>query len=243
MTRVSGSVGRYSVNDASGVDIIGGGLRTWRKDGTRPIFIFAHGATGSARFSWGLSNQRQIFLELAKDHTVIVADLGGDLFANDLHLQILTDTVSYARSTWGASTAPIFLWGESMGAALVLAWTRANAESVNKVACTIPLIDIKQARDDNVLGLGPAVDAAYGGTYDDNVHGSTHSPIRFASTMSQTVPIKLWTSSNDTVVPPATADAFVAARPTTQRADLGAQGHSATSAAGVVNDIITFIRS
>lgn len=186
----------------------------------RPPLIWCHGNFGTAEADY--STYRWELQQLAQRYTVCVADLGYNTFGNPTGITRVEQAVAYLAATWGA-TGPVTLVGASMGAAVELNYARVHPENVAAVACIIPAVDL------NVPDAHPAaasIDAAYPPAYDPgNPTMTAHSPVLFASSLPADMPIHLWTSSNDTTVLPATADAFVAARPTTGRTDIGAHGH------------------
>lgn len=113
-----------------------------------------------------------------------------------------------------------------MGGGVVAAYANANPAHALFVCGFVPMLDIADIRDNNRAGLAAAVNAAYGGLYNDEIHGPTHSPVRFAATMDPSVPVMLLTSSNDPLAIPSAAAAFKASRPGTTVVDLGPVGHS-----------------
>ena len=169
--------------------------------------------------------QNPMFRRLAKTHLLVIPLLGGDTFANPTGV-IRVEQARLAVQDLNVEADRIGLIGSSMGAAVSLAYARAYPQRVKYVAGTVPLMDLKRARDENVLGLGAAFDAAYGGEYDDVSQGPNHNPVRFAQQLPVDLPIRLWTSSNDTVTPPSTAQEFKTLRPQTEVTNMGAVGHS-----------------
>lgn len=207
---------RYAAGEG---DATFGTVRALRGD--EPGLLWFHGNNQTALTD--RINYRTELRLLAQSHHVVAADTSGNSFGND---DGITQAIA-AADHYGLTTFVAF--GVSMGAALALNLARLHPSRVSAVVGIIPALDL------NVDGAHPAadeIDAAYPPAYDpgDPTH-TAHSPVTFAATLSATLPIGLWTSSTDTTCPPATADAFVAARPQTHRTVFGAYGHGGISVA------------
>lgn len=157
---------------------------------------------------------------LAQGYTVIGGDFAGNSFGSDTGLA----QVALAKTWLGGQglAGPVTLVGASMGACVALNYAVRNLANVRACALIIPALDL---RVEPGHPAADEIDAAYPPAYDDNdPDDAAHNPIHFADDMPG-LPIHLFTSSDDPVVPPATADAFVAARPETERTVFGAYGH------------------
>lgn len=198
-----------------------------------PLLVYLHGATGTGAGNAADLNEAHLIRLLARRFLVLASDWGGPLtFANDTAIARVHGGIAAARTALNVDARPVVVVGMSMGAGLGLAYALEHPDQVAAVAGMIPMLDVADIRDNNRGGLGAAVDAAYGGTYSDSTHGPVHSPVRFAEQLPEDLPVAVWTSSNDTSAVPATAAAFLAARPQTTAFSLGAAGHSTASIAG-----------
>ena len=235
MIRSSYGKGRYVANE---VDVVMGTVDTFSHVQTDGI-VYCHGSGDTATISFEEDNQRNLMFGLARFSTVMAADLGFQTWANDTAITRIGQSITYLESNYGV-ISPVVLVAGSMGAANALAYTRANPTKVKALALIIPLTDIT---DIYGRGAGSEIDVAYGGTYSDVTHGPTHNPIRFATSLPSNLPIHLWTSDNDPICVPATADAFVEARPQTERTRLGNYGHSDAAVERASSNVIDWVKS
>lgn len=203
--------------------------------------VFSHGSGDNTLICYQEDIQYDLFAGLARHATVMVADLAFQNWANNTGILRVSQAIDY-EEFWYGITVPVTLVGISMGTATALATALAHPTKVKAVAGIIPLTDIA---DVMTRGAAAEVDAAYGGAYNDVTDGPTHSPVHFAGALNADMPIHLWTAPNDLIVPPATADAFVAARPQTGRTVLPVLpvGHSDASVAAAVPDVIAWVQS
>ena len=218
----------------------------WSRRRPVRVVFYWHGATGTTGTVISNAAETAMVRALARDFLVVVADFGGDTFANDTAIARMEEArvAVLARDDLNVDqSAPIGLVGASMGAGCTLAYTLAYSQHVKFVAGIIPGLDWNDVVVNNRLGLAAAVHAAYGGNYDDAVHGPLHSPVRFAEQLPADMPIHLWTSSNDTAAVPATATEFVNARPQTGLTNMGPVGHSPASVAYAVDDVAAFCQA
>lgn len=191
----------------------------------KPPLIWCHGNYGTAQADYSAySTELRL---LAQRYTVIAADLGFNTFGNDTGVTRVGQAVAYLAASW-ASSGPVVLVGASMGAAVALNYAVRFPANVAACALIIPALSLLV---DPSHPAADEIDAAYPPAYNDATNGPTHSPIQFAGNLPTDMPIHLWTSSDDPTVPPATADAFVAARPQTGRTVFGAYGHGGINVA------------
>lgn len=195
--------------------------------GQRPPLVYCHGSGDTATTVLAKTGQKPLIDALAQRYAVIVADLGYQAFGNDTHAARISEAIAYLEQTWGTRSRVTLVAG-SMGVLGALGYTRVHPDRVRAVAGIIPGLDLA---DLMLRGAAADINAAYPPAYDDQVHGPTHSPVRYAAGLAPGVPIHLWTASDDTIATPATAAAFVVSRPTTGRTDLGALGHSEAAVA------------
>jgi pimeloyl-ACP methyl ester carboxylesterase len=200
----------------------------------RPAALWFHGNTQTALTDY--ASYLEQLRTLAQSHTVYAADFGGSGFGNDAQIAKVIALMDH----YDIDDA-VFV-GASMGAASALNVARVHPTRVSAVACVIPALDLDVA---NEHAAADEIDAAYPPGYDpENPLHAAHSPVEFASSLPATLPIHLFTSSNDPTCLPATADAFVAARPQTMRTVYGAYGHGGIAAAvPLVEAWLTHVRS
>lgn len=162
--------------------------------------------------------------------TCVGADLDGlSPWGRDGFIDSIDDAIAWAASNYGTRTDKIGIYGVSMGG-LALNWIAANPNKLAAAALTLPVCQLDAIRDRNPgPGIGPAIDAAYGGIgpYEAALLTTpSHDPMRNSALLAPVADrIRLWYSSNDTTVLPAEVTAFAAATGITA-VDVGAVGHS-----------------
>lgn len=234
MTRTSYGQSRYVAAEFDGVYGEPASFCNAQPNG----IIYCHGSGGTAATVYADTNvQRPLINQIAADATVSAADLGGQTFGNNTAITRIGQAVTYLRSTWGQS-GPVVLVAGSMGVLGAMSYTLANPTEVAAIAGVIPGLDLA---DLMLRGAAADINAAYPPGYNDGTDGPTHSPVQFAGSLPAGLPIKLWTSSNDTICVPATADAFVAARPQTERENLGALGHTDAAIVAATASMVAFV--
>lgn len=229
----------YSAAAPSEFQFVVGTASAWA--GRKPPLIYCHGsgATTQTAASGSAANAGEwaLLTALAQHYLVIVADLGLQAWGNDTHVARIAEAKAYLAAL--GATGPVTLVGGSMGNLGALGYARAHPESVSKVACIIPALDLA-----SLYPMASAdIDAAYGGAYSNAVHGPTHSPVQYAASLDADLPIHLFTTSNDPVCLPSTASAFVSARPQTGRTDLGALGHGDAAAGASASPVVEWLHT
>lgn len=220
--RTSTTQGRYVAGEWDATFVTTASLGT-----ERPWLVWCHGNNATALADY--TGYNGIFRLLAQNFNVAVADLGGSTFGNDTGIQRVGQLLDH----YGISTA--YLLGASMGASLTINYAVRFPERVAGIACVIPAVDFNDVEPGNP-GL-TNLNLAYPPAYDPETDGPTHNPVQIAGQLPADMPVALWTSSNDTICPPSTADSFVAARPQTERTVFGAYGHGGIGvAAPLIND-------
>lgn len=225
----------YSVAAPSEWHYLIGSNRSWL--GQNPLVVYCHGSGGTALNILGDAGQREMLFRLSEHHMVIAGDFGFQAFGNDTHRERIGEAIAYARDRFGVS-GPVIMVGGSMGALGALGYALVEPDEVRGVAAFIPGLDLA---DLMLRGAATDIDAAYPPAYDDETDGPLYSPVQFAANLDPDLPISLFTASDDTISVPATADAFVAARPQTARVDLGALGHSTAAVTASVEPIMEFV--
>lgn len=207
--------------------------------GERPGIVYCHGSGDNARTILSKAGQRPLIDALAQRYAVVAADLGLQAWGNDTHVQRIGEAITHLRATWGV-TGPVILVAGSMGNLGALGYARLHPENVRAIAGIIPALDLA---DLMLRGAAADINAAYPPAYNDAAMGPTHSPVKYAATLDADLPIRLWTTSNDPICVPATATAFVTARPQTVRTDLGALGHTEAAVAAAQASVLAWLRT
>lgn len=184
--------------------------------------IYGHGYTSSALEGTFTSFVGKIAEKIGP---ILVTDLGGPAtFGNDAAIARAADARSFFISKYGVDSK-VNIFAGSMGVLNLLNWAQRNPGQVNAMALTIPATSL--------AALYPTfqtqIDAAYGGTSAYNSARAAHSPIEYAMNAWPNIPMKLWNSTNDPTVLPATVDAFAERYLQCERASLGAVGHDTSS--------------
>lgn len=202
-----------------------------------PLALYLHGATGTALTNASDAYEMRVIRRLASRYFVLASDWGGDTFANDTGIARVHAGISAARAAYNLDDSPVIMVGMSMGTAVALAYAKEYPQNVRAIAGMIPGLDLNDVKLNNRGGLAASLNAAYGGSYDDAVHGPDHNPMHFADELSPDLPVRLWTSTNDTYSPASVQDNFMSVRPETIRTSLGAAGHSTASINGRESEI------
>lgn len=153
------------------------------------------------------------------------ADLGGPTnWGNDAAVAAIDQLWALMQARWGVPADKVLLMAGSMGNLAAFNYLRANPAKVAAIASLLPAVDLAYFHDSNPEGnADPAeIEAAYGGLAAYQAALPTHSPFIHRAAG---VPIRIWSSSTDPLIPPATVNTFATAVGAS-KADLGAVGHS-----------------
>lgn len=224
MIRSSFALGRYA---AAEYDAVFGTARSFVGDQPSGV-VFCHGSGENAASTIDANVPRALCSGIARHATVHAGDLGGQTWGNDTGIARVVSAGASVHTLWGA-IGPVGLVAASMGFATACAYALANPDEVAWIAGVIPLTDIQ-----DIMGRGAAaeVDAAYGGAYSNITDGPTHNPVLLAPGLPADLPVHIWTAPDDPLCVPATADAFIAARPQTGRTILSpGQAHTMAAVA------------
>lgn len=225
MIRTTFGKDRYAAGE---YDYIVGTSRSWARTQPNGV-IFCHAGSGTATSVAIDANLRTLLATLGRHATVHAGDLGGSTFGNDTGVTRVEQDRAYLRATWGQA-GPLVLVTASMGFITATNYALRHPTEVAAIGAVVPGIDLADLMTRGA-GIPELIDAAYPPGYNDTTDGPLHSPIQFVADLDPDLPIHLWTSSNDPYAFPATADAFVAARPQTGRTNLGALGHTGVQVA------------
>lgn len=205
-----------------------------------PPLVYCHGSGDTSQTiynPYGKLGQFTMLRALARRYVVVAADLGGQVWGNDTHISRVSDAVEYAASLTNHSGDKVTLVGASMGNLGALGWARTHQSDIAAYVGVIPALDLAQ-----LLPFAPAeINGAYGGAYNDATHGSTHSPVKYANQFKVSLPMTLYTASNDNICLPYTATQFVQRRPDTNRVDLGPLGHTENAILHAIDPILEFL--
>lgn len=224
----------------------GGPTRAMRNEGSTPLVIYCHGAGGTAK-STTSGEETKLLVDLARDHVVISADWAYDSWGSDVATDRVDAAVLYAQNNLGAD-GPIFMVGVSMGMTTMCNYARRFPTKVAAIAGIVPCVDIADA----VVAFGgpgsvPTLDQTYPPQYNDNnpAH-SIHSPIHMAEQVliPPSLPIKIWSLPSDPYTRAVTHQAFVAARPTTEKVDITTPGvyHGAIAVEACRQEVINWFK-
>lgn len=219
----------------------------------RSVILWGHGA-GSANGSVlgaPLNNPYRMGLVrrfVQEGCVVLASDWGGATWgappSNDY---VEAGRIAIMTKLNVADDVPIGLYGTSMGNLVMMNYMRANPTRVAFMAGAIPLLDPGELRDrgltlpvgNSLHNFADDINAAYGGQFSNATHGLQYSPVKYAHLLPADIPIKLWMGARDGTVPIATGDAFVAARPQTER-EIFDTGHNDGVEKEFYEDIVNF---
>lgn len=240
--RSSSGRGRYRADgDAGEADYVFGTYESWSGARTEAV-IWCHGDGGSAAAS--SAAMMSFWMGLAKDFTVLSADLGGlSTFGNDPSMDATDDLVDYAVASWGI-VDPVILVGASMGFATAANYAKRHPTRVKAVAGIIPATDIDWMHSNSSAPIPANIDSAYPPTgWSQATHGADHNPITFAAALDADLPMKLWYAPDDARIPTALPIAFQAARPQTELELLPAGGHTDASILNSLTSLRSWLAS
>lgn len=150
------------------------------------------------------------------------------------------DVLAWARTTFGASNRPAVMLGGSEGAVDALTYAYVNPAKVACVVGLIPLIDLQEAREQDIQGLRGTIDTAWGVTYPAALPSGADPMTAGHQATLATIPIQLWYATDDAVSANITAfrnGTGCDIRP------VGPTGHSDTSIGNAwPTEIVKFIR-
>lgn len=240
MSRTSYAQGRISpVNAPSEYDVVWTTPTMLDRPSSTDGVLYFHGSGNTADTVFNETIQHDLLDKISKHSVVIHADFGLQAWGNLLATKIAKDAMDYGEANLGV-TGKWTLVGGSMGNANQFATALAYPNRIKGIAGMIPLIDIV-----DIMGRGAAssVNLAYPPAYNDATDGPNHNPIHMASTLPASMPIHLWCSDDDPLVPISIAVNFVSLRPQTSITHLGNLGHTNAAIGAAAPDVIKFVRS
>ena len=188
--------------------------------------VFAHGVLGS--HLTGLDPQFDDTLRWLAHagYPVLAPDLNGaGPFGNQGFLDAIDQAVAWSAAEYGTRTDKVGIVGQSMGG-LALTWCHQNPGRLAAAVFHLPVAQLAAFRVRNPVGLGGAVESAYGGTAGYNAALPVHDPMQNTAAFAPIADrIRIWYSTTDTVVIPAEVTGFATAAGI-DAISIGAQGHT-----------------
>jgi len=209
-----------------------------------PPVVFCHGAGGSA-LSWADpaapgTTAAARGLVARTGLAGIAADLGGDTWGNATGIARIDAARTCAARLLGCRPDRMVLVGGSMGGLLAYAYAQARSDQVAGIVAVGPVTDLPELRARDPLGLAASVDLAWG--------VSPGVPLPAAADVTRDpaglhgVPLAVYYSSGDTVVPASTVLPFAASAAADPVVDLGPVDHGdAQWAALPLSDVARWI--
>lgn len=179
----------------------------------------------------------------------VSATMSGQAFGNDNAMTDITSAIDYMGAQLGTPTSKVHLIGISMGAYTGLRYAVNNTAKVASFTGIIPLCDLNYIYQNNIAGLRPQIETAWGVTYPAALpSGAIISSS--AAALNGAVPSQLFYSTADALIPTSqvtTMGATIGANPV-QAVDSTA-GHNEPSiqkavdlgGAGTTKTIIDFL--
>lgn len=177
----------------------------WQGDGTETMVLFSMGSGSNWNTCFDLGLVTPIVRAILETGAgVAVSPFGGDMFGNATAMEQMTDLADYVTGPKVNANPELGLAGFSMGGQNVFAWAGNNPARTAFVWGAAPLVDV--GAYDGV----PQLEAAYEGGWDEATYGAVSNPKTMATAGKYSgIPISIVYSSNDPVVAPSTATAFV----------------------------------
>jgi hypothetical protein len=211
--------------------------RMHKPNGSRRGIIFCHGVGQTADSNvYGVgANADKILALVAAGYPVLCCDLSASTYAganwgNDDMIAAIGAAWTYLKAPVGAKPDQVGFYGSSMGAC-GLAWVRANRSSVFAAGFSIPALDVNDIYQNDKGALGAGIGTAYGVTFPAPLGDlSTHSPVNFGPSDLASLPLGLWTSSDDPVASTTAAcKAWDGRGAAVTITDVGAVGHTSAT--------------
>lgn len=179
----------------------------------------------------------------------IAGAFGGDTFANDTAIARVTAAKTYLIAQTGCASDKVLLVGASMGGGVAVRWAGQNPTQTAAYVGIMPMSDMSDIYVNNRLGLQATIGTAWGVTYPTALPAAADLS-QYATTMKDNgIPAKIYYSSADTAVLPATVTTLATTMGATAiQHDPGALGHSeggfqqmSTYSSGDWSDLVSFL--
>lgn len=192
----------HALDSANSNKLIAKYPMTYKRDGSKPPVIHAHGYGGSELEAVDPSNDwyRPTDVIARAGYPVVAGNLGGPAtFANSTATDQIADCLTYARSSivGAKTTGKYFVSGTSMGSAAALAYARiVGASAIAGIVMFVFAPGLQWGHDTG--GFATEIEAAYGGNAGYLAALPTRDVMQFASQLAG-IPILAFHSSDDTV--------------------------------------------
>lgn len=215
----------------------------WKKDGSKPAILYAHGRGGTARDFFDPSVYSKLKALTDAGYPFVANDLGGTTnYGNNTAITRLGQTRAFAQSAEvGAKAGKVVLFSVSMGGLAVCNWARQNKANVACIVMTVPATELEYYHNNDLLpdvNEAAEIEAAYGGLTGYNNSLATHSPLNYAAEIAD-LPIAIHYNTDDTMASPARIEAFGTA--------VGAEMHPMTGGHTINNlnmtEVVSFINT
>jgi pimeloyl-ACP methyl ester carboxylesterase len=182
-------------------------------DGSTTGVLYCHGAGGTARgiTDPALVGSFRLAHAIAGRYPLLSCELGGpSTWGNDLAIERVGIAVDRLQRVHGARAGRVFLVGVSMGNLSAMGWAQRNVDRVAAIVGILPASDLDDLHANDRFEVAAKIDEAYGHPYDEPADGPARNPTAFARRLAG-VPARLYYSTGDSAVPPATVIALAEA--------------------------------
>lgn len=142
-----------------------------RDDGVgKPLVVAIHSAGGSAGSYKNTATSPgifRIFNMLSDTYAVIATDFGGvATWGSDVVLTRFDSILTWAAANLpGVDVSKVYIWAQSMGNWNALRCAADRRSRVRSIVANVPVCDINDIRNRNVIGARAPIDAAWGVAY------------------------------------------------------------------------------
>jgi len=183
--------------------------KSWRRDGTMPGVLVAHGAGGTAlecRTNSGSNLNWYKFIDalVESGYAVLSLDFGGNTWGNVTAMSRMDAAFTYLTTTMGASSAKVGIVGQSMGHLTAMNWAAQNRSKVAYVVSSMGVANLANIYGNSAYTA--QINIAYSGAYSDATYGATYNPYVNTATKFSGLPWLGFAGDSDTTCPPAFTD-------------------------------------
>lgn len=206
-----------------------------------PGVAFVHGAGSTADYCLQPepANQAALTQKVGSRFPAISGDNGGLLtWGNSLSLSRLGLYVQRLANR-PDTTNEYALVSASMGGLVSFNFAAQAVKKPRAIVSVIPVINLNDIYLNNRDGYGAGIGAAYGGSYNEAMHGTTNNPYAMRDMDKlKDIPMLLFYGLTDTLCRPEFTEEFAAADPGNRILVPLESGHDYTSYANVDHDMI-----
>lgn len=184
---------------------------SWRRDGRRRAVITCHAAGGNEGSSAGFAYDGRALAEELEALVIVPALAPGDSWGLASVDAKVTAAWTLAKTSYGAKTDKVVLFGGSMGGCTAALWAANNPTLCAGIGMVIPVLDTKDCRDNNRNGFATNINGAFGGAAAFDAAEPTRNP-RYTSTAiaAAKIPVVANAGERDVVTPYAITQAWCA---------------------------------